>query len=53
LKTVTVKLHDDCPPDVSLAVQVTVVTPVGKSEPDGGEQRTIVPEQLSEAAGGG
>lgn len=33
----------------SFAVQVTVVTPFAKADPDGGAQATTTPEQLSEA----
>jgi hypothetical protein len=36
----------------SLAVQVTVVVPSAKNEPEGGEQVTVVPGQLSPADGG-
>jgi hypothetical protein len=40
--------------EASVAVQVTVVTPTGKVEPDAGEQfTTTVPLQLSEADGAG
>lgn len=35
----------------SWAVQVTVVGPFGKVEPDGGLQLTVAPEQLSLADG--
>ena len=34
-------------PDASVAVQVTVVTPVGKQLPEGGLQTTVTPGQLS------
>lgn len=38
--------------DASFAVQVTVVTPSGKVEPDGGRHTTgVTPEQLSLAVG--
>jgi len=37
----------------SVAVQVTVVVPVGKLEPDAGVQSTVTPGQLSEATGFG
>ena len=37
--------------EVSVAVQVTVVTPIGKVEPDPGEQATVTPGQLSCATG--
>jgi hypothetical protein len=37
----------------SVTLQVTVVVPFWKVEPDEGEQATLpIPEQLSEAAGG-
>ena len=36
--TVTVKVQDDELPDKSLTMQVTVVVPVGKNEPEAGEQ---------------
>ena len=47
--TVTVKLHVALFPDVSVAVQLTVVVPTGKVEPDAGEQTTVTPGQLSVA----
>jgi hypothetical protein len=37
--------------EVSVAVQVTVVTPRGNCEPDGGTHTTLAPEQLSDAVG--
>ena len=40
--TVTVKLHDAEPAEF-VAVQVTVVVPTGKTEPDGGVQVTVAP----------
>ena len=40
--TVTVKLHDAEPAEF-IAVQVTVVVPSGKVEPDGGVQVTVAP----------
>jgi len=40
-------------PEESVAVQVTVVVPIGKQEPAGGLQTTTTPGQLSEAVGGG
>ena len=49
--TVTVKLHEAVLLDASVAAQVTVVTPFWNVEPDGGEQLTVAPEQLSEAVG--
>jgi len=39
-------------PEVSVAVHVTVVTPVGKHEPDGGEHTNVTPGQLSDTVGG-
>lgn len=39
---VTVKLHEAEPTEF-VAVQVTVVTPIGKVEPDGGAQVTVAP----------
>src|ERR1041384_2741771 len=47
LKTDTVKLQVAVLPDASVAVQVTVVTPTGKQEPEGGLQTTVTPGQLS------
>jgi hypothetical protein len=38
-------------PVVSVAVQVTVVTPSGKQVPDGGLHATVTPGQLSDAGG--
>jgi hypothetical protein len=49
--TVTVKLQDAVLFEASVAVQVTVVTPLGKLEPLLGEQVTVAPGQLSEAVG--
>ncbi len=40
-------------PEASVAVQVTVVVPIGMAEPDGGTQATVTPGQLSVAVGGG
>lgn len=40
--TVTVKLHVAIVfPDESVAVQVTVVVPTGKTDPDAGSQLTV------------
>ena len=36
----------------SLAVQVTVVTPTAKVEPEAGVQEAVAPEQLSVGVGG-
>lgn len=51
--TVTVKEHVAVLADVSLAVQVTVVVPTAKSDPDGGAQPEVTPGQLSAAVGAG
>jgi hypothetical protein len=40
-------------PLASVAVHVTVVVPIGKAVPEGGEQVTVVAEQLSFAVGVG
>ena len=37
---ITVKLHDEVPQEF-VAVQVTVLTPVGKFEPDAGTHATV------------
>jgi hypothetical protein len=49
--TVTVKLQEAVLPDVSVAVQVTVVVPFGKEDPDAGLQLVVTPGQLSVAVG--
>src|SRR4029434_4771408 len=49
LNTVTVKLQVAVLLDASVAVQVTVVVPTGKQDPDGGLQTTVTPGQLSVA----
>lgn len=50
--TVTVNWHCAILLDVSVAAQVTVVTPFGKAKPDAGVQITLLtPGQLSVAAG--
>ena len=49
--TVTVKLQEALLPEASAAVQVTVVLPTGKVEPEAGVQLTVTPGQLSLAAG--
>jgi hypothetical protein len=49
--TVTVKEHMPVLPDVSVAVQVTVVVPTGKSEPDAGTHMTVGVPQLSVPVG--
>jgi hypothetical protein len=48
---VTVKLQLAVLPDASVAVQVTVVTPIFKQLPDGGAQAKVTPGQLSAATG--
>jgi hypothetical protein len=48
---VTVKLQEAVLPEVSVAVQVTVVVPCGKVDPDGGLQTTVATPQLSVATG--
>ena len=40
-KTVTVKEHEAVPPQGSVTVQVTVVVPMGKKDPDEGVQETV------------
>ena len=47
--TVTVKVHITVFPDVSVAVEVTVVVPFGNAVPDGGFDTTTTPGQLSAA----
>ncbi len=49
--TVTVKEQLAVLPEVSVAVQVTVVVPFGKAVPDAGEQLVVTPGQLSLAVG--
>src|SRR5881397_731471 len=49
--TVTVKVQALVLPLLSLAVQVTVVTPLLKVEPLGGTQTLVTPGQLSLAVG--
>ena len=49
--TVTVNEHVDVLFEASVAVQLTVVAPTGKVEPETGEQTTVVPGQLSEVVG--
>lgn len=48
-----VKEHVAVFPTASVAVQVTGVVPIGKKEPDGGEQEVVTPGRLSETIGGG
>ena len=47
--TVTVNEHEDVLFDTSLAVQVTVVVPFWKTDPDGGVHAVVTVEQASEA----
>jgi hypothetical protein len=48
LTTVTVNVQAAVLPPESVAVQVTVVAPIGKQKPDAAEQTTVgVPGQLS------
>nr|WP_252285716.1 hypothetical protein [Priestia megaterium] len=49
----TVKEHVEVFPAASVAVQVTVVVPTGKKEPEAGVHIAVTPGQLSEAVGGG
>jgi hypothetical protein len=49
--TVTVKLQEPVLPEVSVAVQVTVVVPFGNIAPEAGLQATVAPGQLSLAVG--
>ena len=49
--TVTVKLHWPWLPKESVALQVTVVVPAGKDEPEAGEQAVVATAQLSAAWG--
>ena len=47
--TVTLKVAFVTLPEVSVAVQVTVVVPTGRSEPEAGMQLKVAPGQLSRA----
>jgi hypothetical protein len=47
--TVTVKLHVAVWPAASVAVDITVVVPTGKTEPEAGLLTTVTPGQLSAA----
>ena len=49
--TVTVNEQEAVLPELSVAVQVTVLVPSGKVEPEAGTQLTVAPGQLSVAAG--
>ena len=51
--TLTVNEQVAVLPLVSVAVQVTVVVPAGKVEPEGGVQTTVAIAQLSEDPGTG
>ncbi len=51
VSTVTVKLQLAVLPEVSVAVQVTVVVPIGKVELEAGLQTKPTPGQLSETTG--
>jgi hypothetical protein len=53
LNIVTVKLQVAVLPDVSVAVQVTVVVPTGRTEPLGGVHTEVTPGQLSDTVGAG
>ena len=48
--TVTVNEQVDVLPPVSVAIELTVVVPFGKVDPDGGVLTTLTPSQLSEVA---
>ena len=48
-KVETVKLQAAVLPDVSVTVQVTVVIPSGKADPDGGLHTMLATPQLSPA----
>jgi hypothetical protein len=49
--TVTVKVQEAVLFELSAAVQVTVVVPVGKHVPEGGAQEAVAPGQLSVGVG--
>ena len=49
--TVTVKVQVPVFVEASVAVQVTVVVPTGKVDPDAGAHTTVAPGQLSDAVG--
>jgi hypothetical protein len=53
LKVQTVNEQVAVLPEASVAVQVTVVQPMAKVEPEGGTHMVVTPGQLSEAVGGG
>jgi hypothetical protein len=52
-KVVTTNEQELVLPDASVAVQVTVVMPIGNEDPEGGLQEAVTPGQLSETVGGG
>src|SRR6185503_14474731 len=52
-RTVTVKLHEAALPQLSVTRQLTVVTPRGKTEPEGGTQTNCFPSQPPVTEGGG
>ena len=49
----TTNEHDLVLADASVAVQVTVVMPIGNVDPLGGLQTKVTPGQLSDTVGGG
>src|ERR1700730_1180608 len=49
LNALTVKLQLALLPEASVAVQVTVVAPTGKVDPEGGTKTTVTPGHLSDA----
>jgi len=49
--TVTVNEQEAVFPDPSVAVQVTVVTPLANVDPDAGAHSTVAPGQLSVGVG--
>jgi hypothetical protein len=51
--TVTLNTQFAALAEESIAVQLTVVAPIGKVEPDGGEQEEVAPGQLSVTPGTG
>ena len=53
LNTETSKLQVAVLPEASVAVQVTVVVPTLKQDPDAGVHKVVTPGQLSLAVGGG
>ena len=50
-RTVTLKEQEEWFCAASVAVQLTLVVPIGNCEPDSGLQATVTPEQLSVAVG--